>query len=577
MLQISNSSREMETRDHSKKRASLKSLISSSKVLIVAMLFLPVTLAAQITFAEKPQEKGPGWEYMRDIIMMPYDSTHLLIETYPILEAYRKYIGQQIFFMEGSDSDENVIHKYYEIIDVISYKNFLETELQKEETKQREKEKELRERQKAIDERTPKLRERENELNKTKIELEQDYKKKGSIENDLRNIEWQFQEIEKRKQIRNLSLGGQKDLRDKEKELRKREKVLLKNYDREKVLKELSEIENKLSEIEKELSETEEELTKIENESTLINDDLDGIQNYFDANVSNQRKERVTYMIKQKNYFFPCEDNPDSQCRYEIKDEDIPYFVLKNTQTKDTIYRTITTINYANRDKNNSDTYRAKDYDHGVILVGGFIKVKKDAVGKNFIFWRHSGWLDPEIGSIWECIDVSITKEISYLNFYDDKHSYSRDEKKHEIVSLTLRNNKKPDLIDHVRYSHITQRVGNHIIGSTSSTITSEKTFKEHELAFNRRKQDYNNLVAQEKAKLKQQLTAKYGAANADKIIAGKFEIGMSKAVCKEIAGYATVVDKTTTAETWKVSNFWTGSVTYLYFSGDKLARIVNR
>jgi len=80
----------------------------------------------------------------------------------------------------------------------------------------------------------------------------------------------------------------------------------------------------------------------------------------------------------------------------------------------------------------------------------------------------------------------------------------------------------------------------------------------------------------QEFAKRKQQLTTKYGATNANKIIAGKYEIGMSKAVCKEIAGYMSIIDKTATTETWKINSFWTGSVIYLYFNDNKLIRIVN-
>ena len=589
MEQFENLNSVVEAGTISKNGVNPKSLISRG-IFILAMLLLPISLAAQITFAEKQPEKGPGWEYMRDVIMLPYDSTQLLIETYPILEAYKKYIGQQLFFMKGSDSDEKVVHKYYEIVDVISYKRFLETELQKDETKRREREKKLREREKEIVERTPELRKRENELDRTRTELQQDYKRKGSIEDELRGIESRFREIEKRRQIPNLSLGGQRDLREEEKELRKKEKALLKNYEREKVLNELSEIKKKLSEIENELSETKQELSEIECElngcrdwsgrniiKVGIKNELREIENYFGTYESNRRKERIANEIKYRQYFFPCEDNPEEQCNYEIKSDDIPYFVLKNTQSMDTIYRTISTVDYAQRNSNNRDTYRAKDYDRGVILVGGFIKLKEIAVGQNFIFWSHSIGLDPEIASIWECIDVSITKEQSYLKYYDDKHLYSRDDVNSEIISLTLRNKKKPDLIDYVRYSHITQRAGNHIIGSMSSTITSEKIFNQHKLAFNQRKQENDRLAAQEKAKRKQQLAAKYGAANADKIIAGKFEIGMSKAVCKEIAGYATVSDKTATTETWKVSNFWTGSVTYLYFSGDKLARIIKR
>lgn len=85
----------------------------------------------------------------------------------------------------------------------------------------------------------------------------------------------------------------------------------------------------------------------------------------------------------------------------------------------------------------------------------------------------------------------------------------------------------------------------------------------------------------QDKAKRKQELTAKYGAANANKIMEGKFEIGMSKAICKEINSSSYVIDKTENAETWEIKHsYYDGAryivrgYTHLYFNGDKLVRI---
>jgi len=87
-----------------------------------------------------------------------------------------------------------------------------------------------------------------------------------------------------------------------------------------------------------------------------------------------------------------------------------------------------------------------------------------------------------------------------------------------------------------------------------------------------------NNQMSQVLSKRKQDLTNKYGAAMASKIIAGKYEIGMRKAVCKEIAGYTPpVLNKTGTSEIWKISNIFFDNSTYLFFEDDKLVRIVNR
>lgn len=73
---------------------------------------------------------------------------------------------------------------------------------------------------------------------------------------------------------------------------------------------------------------------------------------------------------------------------------------------------------------------------------------------------------------------------------------------------------------------------------------------------------------------IKQQWTKKFGVATAKKIEAGKFEIGMSKAVCRAIASRVTIVGQTANTELWRV-NTWEGTRdAYLHFTGDKLVRI---
>jgi len=58
--------------------------------------------------------------------------------------------------------------------------------------------------------------------------------------------------------------------------------------------------------------------------------------------------------------------------------------------------------------------------------------------------------------------------------------------------------------------------------------------------------------------------------------MAGKYEIGMSKAVCREIAGinFAGVVNQTARTETWKVNEPGKRGGTFLFFEGDKLSSI---
>ena len=83
----------------------------------------------------------------------------------------------------------------------------------------------------------------------------------------------------------------------------------------------------------------------------------------------------------------------------------------------------------------------------------------------------------------------------------------------------------------------------------------------------------------QKQIKRKQELTSKYGATTAEKIIAGKLEIGMSKEVCKEVlksnGEYPTVFEKTATTKTWIVTHFIFDYNEYLYFIDNKLVRIV--
>lgn len=71
--------------------------------IILTILLFPLFLNAQITIEEyKPIEKTPKWLPLKDKILMPYDSTSLEIQQYPILDAYKKYIGQTLFLVRGN-------------------------------------------------------------------------------------------------------------------------------------------------------------------------------------------------------------------------------------------------------------------------------------------------------------------------------------------------------------------------------------------------------------------------------------------------------------------------------------------
>jgi len=101
------------------------------------------------------------------------------------------------------------------------------------------------------------------------------------------------------------------------------------------------------------------------------------------------------------------------------------------------------------------------------------------------------------------------------------------------------------------------------------------------------RKKEEAQQRAQAVAERQQKLINKYGETVAKNILAGSFEIGMTKSACREITDYiqdfegwrvrafiVEIVVQSASGEMWKVIR---GSETkyYLYFIGDKLERIV--
>jgi hypothetical protein len=401
--------------------------------------------------------KNAGWNYMIDIIMEPYDSTYLSIQYYPILEAYKKYIGQQVFYLDGSHFNEkhimyksnrdfqpkDMVHQYYEIVDIISFTSAIER----------------------------KLREWEKDFQKDEPRIRsQGYDVKSYFKNELERLE--------------------------------------------------------------------------------------GIARFDDRYV---REFNIT-----KQYVFPCEERPNHHCFYSIQKEDIPCFVLKNIQSMDTIHCYISPTAWSS--------------DRGLILVGGFLKLKRK-IGENIIAFKDT-YFGLDVLTSWKIIDVSIAKgnyiknERPSSDLIENRETFVNLKYSEEIerVSFVLQNNDNPNIKKNLPVSEISAQI---ITDNNRRNwfMVFEKDYKYYKLAKNKEKQQ----SAQEDAKRKQQLTAKYGAANAEKILAGKFEIGMSKNVCREIASnlLSSVVAKTETTETWKVDYFF--GVMYLYFTGDKLTKIVNR
>jgi len=287
--------------------------------------------------------------------------------------------------------------------------------------------------------------------------------------------------------------------------------------------------------------------------------------NFYDRTLS-------LYKYDDNNEFsYINEKNEKTKC-YVIADS-IPCFVLKNIQNSDTVFLAMDRRNHG------KNIWGDGKEDRGYILVGGFVKLKEKTVGQKIVYYEQEASSAPEIKSAWKCIDVSIASNDCIGDYWDDSSNNNNTFKDTERVSFVLQNIKDPSIVRNLSV----EKIQEYTLRPPSHGIIFEKTFRDAELAYNKQKQQakqeqakQEQQIAQEKAKRKQQLTAKYGATVADQIMAGKYEIGMSKAVCKEIAGYTpSVVEKTATEEIWLISNYFFGGKTYLHFVGDKLARIV--
>ena len=263
---------------------------------------------------------------------------------------------------------------------------------------------------------------------------------------------------------------------------------------------------------------------------------------------------------------------------YKIPNNEYPIFILENSETKDTLL-----VDLLSKGNDPFHHYFITNY----LLVGGYIKLKEKYLNRDVVYYTAGDFnysslhYQSSIQSTWKCIDVSISTGRYYCEYCDDKNM---DSSNRNFLALQIQDINNPQIIRNLKISclnpsyklELSDKIFNPITrGSNHRGFTFKEVF-ENEMESRR-----NAALAKEKkstqelAKRKQILAAKYGAANAEKIIVGKYEIGMSKAVCKEIAGYATVIDKTATAETWQITYLLGYSTTYLYFAGDKLIRII--
>ncbi|MDR0438145.1 MAG: hypothetical protein LBH22_07595 [Bacteroidales bacterium] len=179
------------------------------------------------------------------------------------------------------------------------------------------------------------------------------------------------------------------------------------------------------------------------------------------------------------------------------------------------------------------------------IFVGGFIKLQQMFIGQNIYSVTRNNEQD------WKCTDVVMDgRTISLLLVRKDG------------TQIKIRVPEEDKFFNHKLWQNFRPSNSN---DTHWMTETQYRAMKQGEAKTSQQS-------TQQQAQRRQQLVAKFGATHADKIIAGKYEIGMSKVICREILNYHNrkykVIEKTATAEVWEVGNTW------LHFKSDKLEKI---
>ena len=597
--------------------------------LLLILSLQPVFLMAQIkTAAEREAEKEaavknykPKWvedEYIKEIIYAPYDSSYLHIPRYPALNAYKKFIGQKIYLSEnpgvylfsdmpqkGNDtienrstrpvivwveyethlfygkrdkvlyqSDEETVefdyntkgHKlrniysdrgkgqYYTIIDVISaagekfkdhhtvngaYRLFARGEERK-----------------SIEN---KIREAEKSIEMLKTELA------GLDTAKLQTIDEEKHIEEYMKWLRGLPKKEKDKIqaeRDRIKELN--DKIRYKKEQEPLVIRQKIARENdKIAEYRKQLTPAvydEAAFTGIERKYTAgeetrftVSDDIVAMMKYYYPLWENPK---YGYLLRERNRTEQKQNDDGNKLDLSIdlgneqKRDSIPYFVLKNMKTGDTVYTTgISTIPSYSMNKS-------------IVLVGAFEKMQRECVGRTIYRVSHKPMTlsDNVIKETWRCTDIFLDKDQdAVLVLQDCIDSTKTKDVQYSKLGYTF---------DSDVYMH--EKV--YLEQMDEFRKEMEKAEQERWLRQQKAQLEQRKLaaeLAERKAEYKKGLIGKYGEKTTEKILAGQYEIGMSKSVCREIAWFPKVKEKDASTEVWETP------LEYLFFAGDRLVKIV--
>lgn len=585
--------------------------------LLLILSLQPVFLMAQIkTAREREAEKEaaeknykPKWvedEYIKEIIYAPYDSSYLHIPRYPALNAYKKFIGQKIYLSEnpevylfsdmplkGNDTiangsprpaiwveyethlfygkrykvlyqpDEETVefdyntkgHKlrniysdhgkgqYYTIIDVISaagekFKDHHTVNgtyrLSASEEERKSIEKEIREAEKSIEMLNTELA----GLNADKLQTIDEDKHIEEYTKGLRGLSRKEKETEIEAERDRI-----KELNDRIRYKKERELLVI----RQKIARE----NDKIEEYRKQLTPTvfdEAALTGIERKYTAgeetrftVSDDIVAMMKYY---YPLREYPQYGYLLRERNRTFDLSIDLGN----EQKRDSIPYFVLKDMKTGDTVYTTgISTIPSYSMNKS-------------IVLVGAFEKMQRECVGRTIYLVSHKPMTlsDNVIKETWRCTDIFLDNDQdAVLVLQDCIDSAKTKEVQYSKLSYIFNSNV---------YMH--EKV--YLEQMDELCKEMEKAEQERWLRQQKAQLEQRKLateLAERKAEYKKGLIGKYGEKTTEKILAGQYEIGMSKSVCREIAWFPKVKEKDASTEVWETLT------EYLFFAGGQIGK----
>lgn len=257
------------------------------------------------------------------------------------------------------------------------------------------------------------------------------------------------------------------------------------------------------------------------------------------------------------------------------------YYFIKNV----TIYKHSSLKKYCVFELENTKTHEIvsfenynTNYNANWVVLGYYEKQKEKYIGKEFVYINLARKtvdglfsLDAdtvtagiEKESVWKCVDVAVKIRTASM------WKYEHDDNRCPVV-LVLDN---PKYGKH--YCYIEDKFGWHFDDEKEIYKASsyglplicgkfiDKASYDHILALN----------AQQKAQKRKELTRKFGKTNADLILDGIIEIGMTKEMCREAWGEPDEINTTITA--YGTTEQWCYGFSYVYFKGNRITVIQN-